>query len=228
MPSRWNWFDNLCKDVVYGLRQLRKTPGWTTLVCQPEESGFACDLEDLVAGLAPRAAPRIAIRDLDFAYRQGADVFHGAALTLEPGRAYRLFGRNGAGKTTLLKILVGVLAPRRGDVLLGEQAYAPWRDGNAAFALATQNPDNSPPPPTGATTAFRSGTSSSSSSAAVPWPAITSGWSNGGISVAPVRFTTSAAVSSRAASVGSQRVTTPPYPSTAAFFTAGAVFGMTT
>jgi predicted permease len=27
----WNWFDNLYKDVVYGLRQLRKTPGWTTL-----------------------------------------------------------------------------------------------------------------------------------------------------------------------------------------------------
>src|SRR5262245_48077608 len=27
----WNWFDNLCKDVLYGLRQLRKTPGWTTL-----------------------------------------------------------------------------------------------------------------------------------------------------------------------------------------------------
>jgi energy-coupling factor transporter ATP-binding protein EcfA2 len=117
-------------------------PGWTSLACQPERPALPCDLEALVAGLAPCAAPRIAIRDLDFAYRQGADVFQGAGLTLEPGRAYRLFGRNGAGKTTLLKILVGVLAPRRGEVLLGEQSYTPWRDGNAAFALATQNPDH--------------------------------------------------------------------------------------
>ena len=27
----WNGFDNLLKDLVYGLRQLRKTPGWTVL-----------------------------------------------------------------------------------------------------------------------------------------------------------------------------------------------------
>src|SRR4029434_5568010 len=27
----WSWLDDLYKDLVYGLRQLLKTPGWTTL-----------------------------------------------------------------------------------------------------------------------------------------------------------------------------------------------------
>src|SRR5207237_243023 len=27
----WNWLDNLSKDLIYGFRQLRKTPGWTAL-----------------------------------------------------------------------------------------------------------------------------------------------------------------------------------------------------
>jgi energy-coupling factor transporter ATP-binding protein EcfA2 len=128
--------------VLIDNRLATAPPGWTSLARQSEKPTFPCDLENLVAEVAPCAAPRIAVSDLHFAYRPGADVFQGAALTLEPGRAFRLFGRNGAGKTTLLKILVGVLAPGRGEVLLGEQSYAPWRDGNAAFALATQNPDH--------------------------------------------------------------------------------------
>ena len=41
-------------------------------------------------------------------------------------------------------------------------------------------PEMSPPPPTGTSTTVASGTSSASSSPIVPWPAMTSGSSNGG------------------------------------------------
>jgi len=44
---------------------------------------------------------------------------------------------------------------------------------------------------------------------------------------APVFFTTSSKVFSRASNVGSQKVILPLYPATAAFFTAGAVLGIT-
>ena len=54
-----------------------------------------------------------------------------------------------------------------------------------ASALVTiALPESSPPPPHGTTTASSAVISSCSSSTAVAWPAITSRWSNGGISVA--------------------------------------------
>jgi ABC-type uncharacterized transport system ATPase subunit len=42
----------------------------------------------------------------------------------------------------LLKLLVGVLAPTAGAFTLGGKRYRPWRQGNRAIALATQNPDH--------------------------------------------------------------------------------------
>ena len=41
-----------------------------------------------------------------------------------PGEIVALLGRNGAGKTTLLKCLVGLLRPRRGDVLVEGRSIA--------------------------------------------------------------------------------------------------------
>jgi energy-coupling factor transporter ATP-binding protein EcfA2 len=105
-------------------------------------SDYVCDFAALADALVERHASTVTVRDLHFGYRQGQTIFAGADLTLEPGRAYRLFGPNGAGKTTLLKILVGVLRPLSGQILLDGKTYAPWRTGNRAIALATQNPDH--------------------------------------------------------------------------------------
>jgi energy-coupling factor transporter ATP-binding protein EcfA2 len=104
-------------------------------------SEFACDLS---AAAPPRACNPVTItlRDLSFRYPGGRDIFRNAALTLEPGQAYRLTGPNGAGKTTLFKLLAGVLAPDAGAMALDGQTCAPWRTGNRAFAFATQNPDH--------------------------------------------------------------------------------------
>ena len=116
--------------------------GWTARERTADTTAFDCDPEKVVAALAPRQAPAIAIRNLTFGYRHGRTIFRNVDLALAGGTAYRLAGPNGAGKTTLLKLLVGVLAPNAGELLLGDAPYRPWRHGNRAIALATQNPDH--------------------------------------------------------------------------------------
>jgi len=117
-------------------------PGWRCAERAADTTDFACDPRRVVADLPRRQAPAITIRGLTFAYRHGKDIFRDVDLALDGGAAYRLAGPNGAGKTTLLKLLVGVLAPSAGALLLGGEPYRPWRQGNRAIALATQNPDH--------------------------------------------------------------------------------------
>jgi len=116
--------------------------GWRCTERPADTTGLACDPRRVVADLPARRAPAITIRGLTFAYRHGRDIFRDVDLALDAGAAYRLAGPNGAGKTTLLKLLVGVLAPSAGEFLLGAEPYRPWRQGNRAIALATQNPDH--------------------------------------------------------------------------------------
>ncbi len=117
-------------------------PGWRTTARAADTAEFDCDPRVPAADLPRLQAPAIDIRGLHFEYRRGPGIFRGVDLALHGGAAYRLAGPNGAGKTTLLKLLVGVLAPSAGELLLGGERYRPWRTGNRAIALATQNPDH--------------------------------------------------------------------------------------
>jgi len=103
--------------------------------------GYRIDWPTLAQTVTAQDGKAIAITGLDFAYARGRQIFSKASVTLAPGTAHRLSGANGAGKTTFLKLLVGALAPGGGEARLGGEPYRPWRDGNGAFALATQNPD---------------------------------------------------------------------------------------
>jgi energy-coupling factor transporter ATP-binding protein EcfA2 len=114
---------------------------WTCSELPSTNAAFACDWDRLRADILPRRTPVIAVKQLSFSYRAGADIFRDAEVTLEPGQAHRLSGPNGAGKTTFLKILVGALVPRSAQVSLDGERYEPWRRGNHVLALATQNPD---------------------------------------------------------------------------------------
>jgi len=122
--------------------RLPPLPGWRTTERAADTAEFDCDPRRPVADLPRRDAPAIDISGLRFNYRRGPDIFRAVDLSLRGGAAYRLAGPNGAGKTTLLKLLVGVLAPTAGAVTLGGERYRPWRTGNRAIALATQNPDH--------------------------------------------------------------------------------------
>ena len=66
--------------------------------------------------------------------------------------------------------------------------------GRSSLAAAA-TPEIRPPPPTGTTIVAASGTSSRISRAIVPWPAMTSGWSNGWIMTAPRRSANARAAS---------------------------------
>jgi energy-coupling factor transporter ATP-binding protein EcfA2 len=116
--------------------------GWNCRERAADTGAFDCDPGRVVAGLAPRRAPTIAVSGLHFDYDDQKSIFRAVDLTLQGGQAYRVAGPNGAGKTTLLKLLVGVLAPKAGTLTFGGEPYRPWRQGNRAIALATQNPDH--------------------------------------------------------------------------------------
>src|SRR5262249_12788679 len=116
--------------------------GWTCRERAADTSDFACDPRRAVADLPHRQAPAIVIRGLHFAYRQGKEIFHAVDLALAGGAAYRLPRAHGAGKTTLPQLPVRAPAPGAGELTLGGEPYRPWRQGNRAIALATQNPDH--------------------------------------------------------------------------------------
>ena len=129
-------------DFNVALIDNRAAPqGFVETPREPVASSYAIDWAALSTLIVPQRASEIEIRKLNFAYRNGKTIFANASATLAPGHAYRLYGANGAGKTTLLKILAGALAPHDSDVTLGSARYAPWSDGKAALAMATQNPD---------------------------------------------------------------------------------------
>jgi iron complex transport system ATP-binding protein len=56
-------------------------------------------------------------RAVHFAYG-AAEVVRGASLGLRRGRLAALVGANGSGKSTLVRLLSGVLAPTRGEIVL--------------------------------------------------------------------------------------------------------------
>jgi energy-coupling factor transporter ATP-binding protein EcfA2 len=129
-------------DAVVADNMLAPPEGWTISTLDRAATGFRCDLAAAIAGLKPRAAPRLAIEGLSFRYAAGREIFRDVGLELEAGATYRLAGPNGAGKTTLFRLLAGVLAPDTGMLSLDGASYAPWHQGNRMFALAAQNPDH--------------------------------------------------------------------------------------
>ena len=60
-------------------------------------------------------------RDLTIGYRDRV-VGRSLDVALEPGEVLALLGPNGGGKTTLLKTLLGILAPKAGEVAIGERS----------------------------------------------------------------------------------------------------------
>jgi ATP-binding cassette subfamily B protein RaxB len=61
----------------------------------------------------------IEVRDLWFRYgNESPWIFRGLSLRIEPGESVAITGPSGCGKTTLMNLLLGLLAPDRGEVLV--------------------------------------------------------------------------------------------------------------
>ncbi|HEY0614198.1 MAG TPA: ATP-binding cassette domain-containing protein, partial [Candidatus Elarobacter sp.] len=59
----------------------------------------------------------LALRDIH-AYYGESHILHGMTFTVETGQVATLVGRNGVGKTTTLRTIMGILAARRGEIVL--------------------------------------------------------------------------------------------------------------
>ncbi len=63
----------------------------------------------------------------------GVTAINGLDLHLKQGEVYALLGHNGAGKTTTLRLLLGLLAPDKGNIsVFGSH---PVKDGNAVRSI---------------------------------------------------------------------------------------------
>ena len=84
--------------------------------------------------LGAEPAPRLELRELSFRYADAEpDVLQGCSLSVEAGESVAIVGPSGCGKTTLLKLMLGVHAPRAGEILVGgvrleRLGLARWRD----------------------------------------------------------------------------------------------------
>jgi urea transport system ATP-binding protein len=61
--------------------------------------------------------PILDVQDLNVYYGE-SHILRDVDLSVAPGKMVCLIGRNGVGKTTLLKSIMGLLAPRSGEILL--------------------------------------------------------------------------------------------------------------
>jgi urea transport system ATP-binding protein len=71
----------------------------------------------------PNSAPALSIDGLNVYYGE-SHILRDVDLNVFPGQMVCLIGRNGVGKTTLLKSVIGLLTPRRGQILFDGQAIA--------------------------------------------------------------------------------------------------------
>jgi len=97
------------------------------VLAEPEpQTEFAPRAEDLPAS--------VELRGVHFAYSDSeAEVLRGLTLSIGPGESVAIVGPSGCGKTTLLKLMLGVHAPRSGEIRVGGQplrqvGLRAWRD----------------------------------------------------------------------------------------------------
>ena len=74
-------------------------------------------------------------QNLSIGYRDRL-VGSGLDVGLRTGEVLALLGPNGGGKTTLLKTMLGLLAPRAGEVHLGDRSLASYSSRERARLLA--------------------------------------------------------------------------------------------
>jgi cobalt/nickel transport system ATP-binding protein len=81
---------------------------------------------------------------LSYRYPEGTEALRDVGFTIRHGESVALIGANGAGKSTLLLHLNGTLAPRSGEVRIGDTPVLPGtlRDIRRTVGMIFQDPDD--------------------------------------------------------------------------------------
>lgn len=87
----------------------------------------------------------VSARQISYRYHGRGKVLDGVDLDLFPGERLALTGPNGAGKTTLLHLLVGLIKPRKGEIIAfgsSRKQEADFLEVRARAGLLFQDPDD--------------------------------------------------------------------------------------
>jgi ATP-binding cassette subfamily B protein len=84
----------------------------------------------------------IDFENVTFAYDERHVIIHDASFVVPDGQILGIVGRSGSGKTTVSQLILGLRAPIRGDVLIGDvpAGRIVRDDGTSPLALVAQEP----------------------------------------------------------------------------------------
>ncbi len=88
-----------------------------------------------------RARGNIVFSQVNFAYKNGAQVLHDIQLTIKPGEVIALVGRSGSGKSTFVNLLPRFYGDYTGEIFLDDHPTHDYRlaDLRRQFSLVSQN-----------------------------------------------------------------------------------------
>jgi ATP-binding cassette subfamily B protein len=82
------------------------------------------ETDDLAGPSLQVAAARLALEEVQFAYRSDEAVLRGISLVAEPGRLTALVGPSGGGKSTVFNLILRFYEPERGRIVIDGQDIA--------------------------------------------------------------------------------------------------------
>ncbi len=87
--------------------------------------------------------PILRLENVHRSFRDGTEALSGLSFTVERGSFVLLLGANGSGKSVLLRIMSGLMAPVKGEVLLeGKPLAGHGKELHRKIGFIFQNPDS--------------------------------------------------------------------------------------